>query len=74
MSGSIEVPEEWVKAVGSFRFPAETDGRLQWLMDRNNEGRLSTEQQDELASLAELSEELSILRGEAAQYLGDSDS
>ena len=39
-----------------------------------NEGRLTTEQQDELASLAELSEELSILRGEAAQYLGDSDS
>ena len=72
MSGSIEVPAEWVKAVGAFRFPEETDRRLRWLMDQNNDGALTAEQREELASLAELSEELSLLRGEALSLLGDS--
>jgi hypothetical protein len=72
MSGSIEVPTEWVKAVGDFRFPADTDRRLRWLMDRNNDGQLTDQERDELAGLAGLSEELSILRGGAALLLRES--
>jgi hypothetical protein len=39
-------------------------------MDRNNEGSLSPEQREELESLAELSEAISLVRADARALLG----
>jgi hypothetical protein len=39
-------------------------------MDRNNEGVLQESEREELESLVELSEELSLVRGAALQILG----
>ena len=41
-------------------------------MDRNNEGRLSSDERDELESLVELSESMSLVRAEALRLLGRS--
>jgi len=39
-------------------------------MDRNNEGLLQEPEREELEALVELSEQLSLVRGEALQMLG----
>jgi hypothetical protein len=39
-------------------------------MDRNNEGLLQESEKEELQALVELSEQLSLVRGEALQILG----
>ena len=39
-------------------------------MDRNNEGVLQESEREELESLVELSEQLSLVRGAALQILG----
>ena len=39
-------------------------------MDRNNEGLLQESEREELESLVELSEQLSLVRGSALQILG----
>ena len=70
MSATIAAPLNWVEAVGKLRFPSKTDRRLQELMDRNNEGLLGPSEREELEALAELSEQLSLVRGEALQILG----
>lgn len=38
-------------------------------MDRNNEGQLEESEREELEALVELSEQLSLVRGEALQIL-----
>ena len=43
---------------------------MQELMDRNNEGLLDRQETEELEGLVELSEKLSLVRGEALQILG----
>lgn len=70
MSTTIAAPVNWVEAVGKLHFPPKADRRLQDLMDRNNEGRLDKSERDELEALVELSEQLSLVRGEALQILG----
>jgi hypothetical protein len=70
MSTTIAAPVDWVEAVGKLRFPSKTDRRLQELMDRNNEGLLGPSEREELEALVELSEQLSLVRGEALQILG----
>jgi hypothetical protein len=70
MSATIAAPVDWIKAVGNLRFPSKTDHRLQDLMDRNNEGLLQESEKEELQALVELSEQLSLVRGEALQILG----
>ena len=72
MSATIAAPVNWVESVGELRFPAKTDRRLQDLMDRNNEGSLTDGERRELESLAELSEQLSLVRAEALEVLGKS--
>ena len=59
-----------IEAVAALRFPAASDRRLQILMDRNNSGALGTEDRDELESLTELSEKISLVRAEALALLG----
>lgn len=39
-------------------------------MDRNSEGKLKEFEREELEALVELSEQLSLVRGEALQILG----
>jgi len=59
-----------IEAVAALRLPAVSDRRLQILINRNKSGALSTEERDELESLAELSEIISLLRGDALALLG----
>jgi hypothetical protein len=66
----IAAPVDWVEAVSELRLPTKADGRLQTLMDRNTEGRLTASERAELESLVELSERLSLVRAEALLLLG----
>jgi hypothetical protein len=66
----ISTPVHLVEAVAALRLPAVSDRRLGVLMDRNNDGALSPEERDELESLAELSETISLVRAEALLLLG----
>lgn len=70
MSATIAAPVNWVEAVGNLHFPSKADRRLQELMDRNNDGLLDQSEREELEALVELSEQLSLVRGEALQILG----
>jgi hypothetical protein len=70
MNSTIAAPVDWVKAVGNLHFPSKAHHRLQKLMDRNNEGLLQESEREELEALVELSEQLSLVRGEALQILG----
>lgn len=70
MNSTVDAPVEWVETIGRLRLPMKADERLQQLMDRNNEGSLSTEEREQLESLVELSESLSIVRAEALLLLG----
>lgn len=70
MSTTIPAPAEWVATIGDLRLPSKTDVLLQQLMDRNNEGKLSASEREELEALVELSERLSLVRAEALQLLG----
>jgi len=63
-------PRDALEAAAALRFPTETDARLQELMDRNTEGRLTPDESKELASLAAMSETLSLVRGKALLVLG----
>ena len=66
----ISAPIDWVESVSELRLPASADRRLQELMDRNTEGRLTGEERADLESLVELSEKLSLVRAEALHLLG----
>ena len=43
---------------------------MQSLMNRNNEGQLTDNEREELESLVEMSESLSLVRAEALRLLG----
>ena len=70
MTTVVETPVEFVEALAVMRFPAKTDNRLQRLMDRNTNGELTSGEREELESLAELSETMSLFRGQALLLLG----
>ena len=70
MSTAIPAPSDWVESVGSLKLPARADRRLQELMDRNTDGLLNRAERAELETLVELSESLSLVRGEALHLLG----
>jgi hypothetical protein len=70
MSAIIAAPLDWVESVGKLRFPAKTDRRLEELMDRNDEGLVTDSERQELEALAELSEQLSLVRAEALEVFG----
>jgi hypothetical protein len=70
VNSTIAAPVDWIEAVGNLHFPTKADRRLQGLMDRNNEGLLQASEREELEALVELSEKLSLVRGEALQILG----
>ena len=66
----ISAPLDWVELVSDLKLPPKADRRLQDLMDRNTEGKLSAEESADLESLVELSETLSLVRAEALHLLG----
>ncbi len=70
MDATVDAPMAWVESITMLRLPERSDRRLQDLMDRNNEGKLSASERDDLASLAELSERLALVRAEALHLLG----
>lgn len=70
MPATIAAPASWIESIGDFRLPPQTDRQLQSLMDRNTEGLLQPKEKEELAALAALSEEISLLRAQALQLLG----
>jgi hypothetical protein len=70
MHATIEAPVSWVETVGQLTLTPRSNARLQMLMDRNNQGQLTEAERAELESLAELSEELSLVRAEAWRLLG----
>jgi hypothetical protein len=61
---------DFVEAVANMRFPPKVNARLQDLMDRNTNGQLATTEREELAALAAVSEEMSLIRGQAFVLLG----
>jgi hypothetical protein len=70
MATYVEAPVKWVEWLGDLKFPERTDRRMQELMDRNTEGLLTESERADLESLVELSEQLSLVRGEALHLLG----
>jgi hypothetical protein len=70
VSAVVEAPVEMVEAVAALRLPPRGDRRLQFLMDRNTDGELTSEQKEELEALVELSETISLLRAQALHLLG----
>jgi hypothetical protein len=66
----MEAPRELVEAVAALRLPPKADKRLQSLMDRNTEGMLTSEEREELESLVEFSETISLVRAKALHVLG----
>ena len=70
MVTTVDAPLQWVETVASLKLPDQTDRHLQYLMDRNNEGKLTDQERADLAALAELSERLSLVRAEALHLLG----
>jgi hypothetical protein len=71
MSATIAAPLELGGSCWKTSFPLKADRRLQELMDRNNEGLLGPSEREELEALVELSEQLSLVRGEALHILGE---
>ena len=69
MDVTVDAPLKWVESITMLRLPPRADRRLQELMDRNNEGQLSDQERADLAALAELSEQLSLVRAEALHLL-----
>jgi hypothetical protein len=70
MSAVVEAPLELVESVAAMRFPAKTDARLRWLMDRNTNGQLTPVEGEELEALVELSETIALVRAKALHVLG----
>jgi hypothetical protein len=66
----ISAPIDWVESVGRLKLPPRADRRLQDLMDRNTEGKLTERDREDLEALVELSETLSLVRAEALHLLG----
>jgi len=70
MSAVVQAPLDLVESFADVRVPPKTDARLQSLMDRNTEGRLTPSEREELEALVELSETLALLRARALHVLG----
>ena len=71
MSATIEAPVDLVESVAHLRLPPIEDAWLQELMDANNNGTLTVVELEQLASLVEWSESLSLLRARALRLLGE---
>lgn len=65
----LELPEDWEQ----FRLPSALDGRLQYLLDRQDrEGSLSDAERREAEALTDLVDMLALLRLRAERISGQS--
>ncbi len=71
MSAVLQTPRELIESFAELRLPARLYARMQWLMDRNTEGQLQPQERDDLESLVELSETISLHRARALEALGE---
>ncbi len=71
MSATVEAPVDLVESVAHLRLPSKEDARLQELMDANTNGTLTAAEREQLESLVEWSESLSLLRARALRLLGE---
>lgn len=69
MLETVEAPLEYIEALRDLRLTRWSDARLRNLMDRSNEGQLTVDEHEELATLVEWSERLSLIRTEAFRLL-----
>jgi len=58
-----------IEELATFTFPDTVQTRLDGLMEKNNEGKLSSDEREELRALVELSELVSLLKGQARLFL-----
>ncbi len=70
MSATIEAPVDLMEELVELRFPPKTDARLQTLIAHNTEGQLSAQEREELESLVELNERMTLVRARALRVLG----
>jgi hypothetical protein len=70
MTTVLEAPVEMVEAVAALRVPPLGDRRMQFLMERNTDGKLNPEHKVELENLVELSKIMSLVRSQALHLLG----
>ena len=61
MSATVEAPVDLVESVVHLRLPPQEDRRLQELMDANTNGSLTAAEREQLTSLVEWSESLSLV-------------
>ena len=61
---------DWAEFDSKLHLPARVDRRLQALMDKNNDGKLSDSERAELELLVEASEMLSLVRAKAFRFWG----
>ena len=69
MGEEMQLPREFLEVIAALRLPAATDQRLQFLMDRNNNGALSETERQEMESVVAMSESMSLLRAKALRSL-----
>ena len=69
MSTVIEAPGEMVESVADLCLSPKADRRLQDLMDRHAEGRLSPDEREDLEALVELSQTIALIRAQALRVL-----
>ncbi|HTU90173.1 MAG TPA: hypothetical protein VMF69_08880 [Gemmataceae bacterium] len=66
----MQNPLELAEAAAALRFTPKADKRLQDLMNRNTNGQLTETEREELETLTELSENISLVRAKALLFLG----
>ena len=60
----------FVDDLTDIRFSPAMNARVQDLMGRNNDGALSAPEREELESLVDWSEQISLVRAKALQFMG----
>ena len=65
----IPAPRSWIETVSELRLPSHEDDRLQFLMGRNNEGVITSEERRDLESLVGWSESMALIRAQALLLL-----
>ena len=60
----------FVNDLTDIRFSPAMNARIQDLMDRNNNGALSTAEREELEGLVDWSEQISLVRAQALNFMG----
>jgi hypothetical protein len=66
----VPTPKDFLEYLADMKFSPDANARIQDLMDRNNDGLLSSQEREVLATLASLSQDMSIVRARALMLLG----